>query len=85
MNESFRQIEYFYNKIPNENNIMICEYLLRRTVFCKYSKQNQYEKASYINIKKCFYNVLLKVYTYISNANLKTSISYNIFVEKKCF
>lgn len=63
MNGSFRQIEYFYDKLSNKNNIL-CEYLILKTVFCKFSKQYQCEKAPYINIKTSEY-VLLKGNTYI--------------------
>lgn len=74
-------IYYKWKNLVDKNNIL-CEYLILRTVFCKYSTQYQCEKAPYINIKNRKY-VLLKGNTCISYANLKFSILYNILVEIK--
>lgn len=52
MNGSNCQIEYFYVKISNKNDILIREYLILRTVFCKYSYSTNAKKHPFINIKK---------------------------------
>lgn len=54
MNESFRQIEYFYNKIPNENNIMICEYLFAGRYFANTQNRTNTKKHPISTLKNVF-------------------------------